>query len=245
LSALLSGLALLGAAILLLRFLLKADPRTIVRLTKLVIGLGMGLLGMMITLRGVFFFGGPVAIYGLLLSARALGWEGMPGLRLPGLSLDGAPRSSSTGGSESGVRTRYLDMTLDHQTGAMDGLIREGAHRGRRLTELSTIEAVDLLRDVRLNDPESVRLVEAFLDREHPDWRDVGGTGSAETGSGFTGGPMTHAQALAILALTGTPSEDEVREAYKQQMKLHHPDQGGTDEDAARLNQARDVLLQQ
>jgi hypothetical protein len=244
-TAFLTGVAILIAALLILRFLISAQPSTIVRLIKAVIGLVLGLFGLMISMRGLFFFGGPVGIYGLLLLARALGWEGMPGLRLPGLSLDGAPRSSRSGGPASGVRTRFLDMTLDHHSGAMDGLIREGAFRGRQLSELSLEEAIELLREVRLEDPDSVRLVEAWLDREYPDWRDeaAGESGGAERSSAGRNGPMTRTEALRILELEGDPSSDEVREAYKRQMKKHHPDQGGTDEDAARLNAARDLLL--
>lgn len=244
-TAFLSGVVILGLALLFLRFLISAQPATIVRLVKAVLGLALGLFGLMLSVRGVFFFGGPVGIYGLLLLARALGWEGMPGLRLPGLSLDGGPRPGASGGAASGVRTRFLDMTLDHHSGAMEGLIREGAFRGRQLSELSMQEAVTLLREVRIEDPESVRLVEAWLDREHPDWRDeAGGDDGGENGpAGSSHGPMTRAEALRILELEGNPEPDEVREAYKRQMKKHHPDQGGTDEDAARLNAARDLLL--
>lgn len=230
--------------VILVRFMLNAPPATIVRVIKFVLGLAMGVLGLLMSMRGLFFLGGPVGFYGFMLVARALGWEGMPGLRLPGLNLDTGARHGQSGGKASGVRTRYLDMTLDHNSGAMDGLILEGAFRGRKLNELSMEQVFELLREVRLDDPESERLLEAFLDRAHPDWRDTadGQTASPDRDD-FSGGPMTHAQALEIMELTGTPSANEVREAYKQQMKKHHPDQGGSDIAAARLNQARDVLL--
>lgn len=245
-SAYLVGLAVLAGSILLLRYLLTAEPRKIVRLVRLASGALLGVLGMMMSLRGLFMLGGPVSLYGFLMVARALGWEGMPGLRLPGLGLPGASSGGSSGPA-SGVRTRFLDMTLDHYSGAMDGLIREGEFSGRRLSELALEELFSLLRHVRLEDADSARLVETYLDREHPEWRDSGGQAdetAGSEGSTASSGPMTEKEALAILELSGSPTPEEVREAYKRQMKRHHPDQGGTDEGAARLNAARDYLLQ-
>lgn len=242
-TAFLTGLLILGVALLILRLLVTAQPSTIVRALKFALGLAIGLFGIIIFSRGLFMFGFPLMLYGIALVARSLGWQGMPGLPLPGLKLDrvGGTRTSS-GGGQSGVRTRYLDMSLDHASGDMDGLIREGRFQGKRLSELNLEQALMLLGDVRLGDPESERLLEAWLDRTYPDWRDEQGAGAADGATGSSG-PMTRAEALRILELEGDPGPEEIREAYKRQMKKHHPDQGGTDEDAIRLNAARDLLL--
>ncbi len=54
---------------------------------------------------------------------------------------------------------------------------------------------------------------------------------------------MTRAQAHEILGLRPGASEDEIQEAYRRLMRANHPDSGGSTWIAARLNQARDLLL--
>ena len=56
-------------------------------------------------------------------------------------------------------------------------------------------------------------------------------------------GPMSRTEALDILGLEEGASPDDVEEAYKALIMKNHPDQGGTDWLAARLNEARDTLL--
>jgi len=241
-SSLLFVVLALAAGLIALRYILTGDPARVAGTIRFVLGLVLGLLGLLISMRGGFVFGLPVVVYGMFMAARGLGWRGMPGLRLPGLGLPGAPPPGQGGsGPSSGVRTRYLDMTLDHHSGAMDVLIRDGAFQGRKLSELSRDEAMSFLREVRLADADSARLVETWLDREYPEWRDSGGSSDEPQDGGS--GPMARAEALELLNLTGDPTPDEVREAYKREMKRHHPDQGGSDVAAAKLNQARDVLL--
>lgn len=54
---------------------------------------------------------------------------------------------------------------------------------------------------------------------------------------------MTRAEALSILGLEEGASEADIREAYRRLMLAVHPDHGGSAWLAARLNQARSVLL--
>jgi len=54
---------------------------------------------------------------------------------------------------------------------------------------------------------------------------------------------MTKAEAYQILGLKPNASQEEIRKAYKDLMIKIHPDHGGNDYLAARLNEAKDILL--
>lgn len=56
-------------------------------------------------------------------------------------------------------------------------------------------------------------------------------------------GPMSRAEALEVLGLSDPVSESDVRAAWVRLMRVAHPDGGGSDWLAARVNQAKDVLL--
>lgn len=156
-----------------------------------------------------------------------------------------APRGAGPGGGESRVETATLEMRLDHGSGRMSGRVRRGALAGRDLAGLSRPELLALLADCRADDADSVPLLEAWLDRLDPDWRvDEGaGHGAGAPPPAPGGGPMTRQEALAVLGLSEGASEAEIRAAHRRLMRTAHPDGGGSDWLAARINEARDVLL--
>lgn len=241
------GFSVLVALALAGKALLSAEPKTIARVFRIGGGIVLGIAGLFLTLRGMFFVGGPLGLFGVMMMARGLGWQGMPGLGIPGMGS-----GSSSGRGSSDVRTRFLDMTLDHGSGEMDGLVREGPYEGRRLSELGLSELDELLRVCRLEDDDSARLVEAYMARAHPGHDDPAGGGAGEEaggsrregrGGGGRGGAMPVHEALEILDLPDDASDDDVREAYRTLMKKYHPDQGGSAWYAAKLNEAKDVLL--
>ncbi len=159
----------------------------------------------------------------------------------------GAGTAAGGGENESRVETATLEMRLDHATGRMSGRVRGGPQAGRELAELSRAELLALLADCRAGDPDSVPLLEAWLDRADPDWRsgaEDDGDGRAEGARPASGGGrMTRQEALAVLGLAEGASEDEIRAAHRRLMRAAHPDSGGSDWLAARINEARDVLL--
>jgi curved DNA-binding protein CbpA len=54
---------------------------------------------------------------------------------------------------------------------------------------------------------------------------------------------MTREEAFAVLGLAPGASEDDIQSAYRRLMRAAHPDSGGSDWLAARINEARDVLV--
>ena len=107
-------------------------------------------------------------------------------------------------------------------------------------------DLLSLLRECRAEDEEGARLLEAYLDRLHPDWRDeLGGERAGSSGSGArsTSGDMTVEEAYAILGLAPGADADAIKEAHRRLMVKLHPDHGGSDYLATKINRARDVLL--
>jgi hypothetical protein len=140
------------------------------------------------------------------------------------------------------VTTRFLTLTLDHDTGALDGRVLEGAFKGCTLADLALDDLLKLREECRA-DPQSVAVLEAYLDRVHgASWRPQAGaeeTARADAG----GGPMTREEAYLILGLEPGADEAAIRDAHRRLMKKLHPDQGGSNYLAAKINQAKDLLL--
>jgi hypothetical protein len=225
------GLILLGILILFGRLFVSTDPRTLVRLVRYGVGFGMIGIGGVMTLSGRWGLGLPLVAGGL--SAISLG-------RIGPIDLGGHGRTPGTG---SRVRSRYVRMQLDHDTGALSGEVTSGSFSGRSLDALEREELL-ALRDEVSGDGESLALVEAYLDRRMPGWRDdVEGEAAAGAGAASAAGPMTSQQAYEILGLAPGASQAEIRAAHRRLMKKVHPDQGGSTFLAAKINEAKDLLL--
>jgi hypothetical protein len=152
------------------------------------------------------------------------------------------PLSTASGGPASRVETRMLAMQLDHATGEVDGKVRSGAFAGRELSSLGLGELRHLLEEARREDPPSVPLLEAYLDRRAPDWREQ--AKSEGGGSEPTAAPvMDERTALEILGLAPGADEAQIKAAHRDLMARLHPDHGGSSYLAAQINRARDYLL--
>ena len=153
-------------------------------------------------------------------------------------------------GNQSHVSSDILDMSLDHDSGTMSGTILKGPMEGRALADLSESEFIELLRYCRGHDEDSARLLETYLDRRFGDsWRsdDEAGSDNGESGersdSGNAGGPLTESDALDILGLEPGASREEIIQAHRRMMQKLHPDRGGSNYLAARINEAKERLL--
>ena len=155
-------------------------------------------------------------------------------------SMRGAAGPSAGGASD--VETRFLRMTLEHGSGQMDGVVLEGAYEGKRLSELGTEDLMDLLTTCRAQDPQSASVLEAYLDRVHgDDWREA--WHARAPGGGAEPAAMTAAEAREVLGVGENASRDEIIEAHRRLMQKNHPDRGGSTYLAAKINQAKEILL--
>ncbi|WP_199088909.1 DnaJ domain-containing protein [Bosea sp. ASV33] len=237
--SLLYGVAVLILVWWLAKLFAGANPKVLARLAKT--GGGVAALGVagLLMVRGrmdmAVFLGG--------LGAWLLGWSatGPGGIRFPW-----ADRSGPTPGATSKVKSALLDMELDHDSGAMAGRVTAGPYAGRGLDSLDLTELAALMRDCLNRDADGARLLEAYLDRRSPGWReDAQRDGDAGQRGAPGAGAMAQQEAYDILGLQPGAGEEAIREAHRALMKRIHPDAGGTSGLAARVNQAKDVLLKQ
>ncbi len=155
-------------------------------------------------------------------------------------SMKGAAGPSAGGASD--VETRFLRMTLNHETGEMEGVVLEGAYQGRRLGELAPDDLLALLSECRAGDAQSASVLEAYLDRVHGDgWREAHGSGQSGPGGETTN--MSTAEAREILGVDEGASDEDIVEAHRRLMQKNHPDRGGSTYLAAKINQAKEILL--
>jgi hypothetical protein len=133
-------------------------------------------------------------------------------------------------------------MELDHDTGAMRGRILAGPHEGTSLDALGVATLTGFLTDI---DEESRALLMAYLDRREPRWREDAQGDAAAGGqrSAWSSGKMTEEEAYQILGVQPGASAEDIGRAHRSLMKKLHPDQGGSTYLAARVNEAKDVLL--
>jgi hypothetical protein len=225
------GMGVLGVGLLVLWLYANADPALLTRLVRYLIA--SALLGT----AGVFALGGRwsfAVILGTLgVSAIAMG-------RIGPLDLGGTRRAS---GSASTVRSAFLEMRLDHDSGSMTGMVIAGRYAGTALDDLTEPSLRELLEEVAV-DPDSVALVEGYLDRRFAGWREhVEGDDAAGARGAADASPMTDQQAYEILGLSPGAGEADIRSAHRRLMKAVHPDQGGSNFLAAKINQAKDWLL--
>lgn len=232
------ALSLLVSAVLIGRWFVNADPKVIAKSVRwIVIGLGVILaLVLIFTRRWTLAVTLAFLFLPFLLRSRALKYR---------MKAAGGPSP----GRASEIATRFLKMTLDHDSGVMTGEVLEGRFMGRRLEQLELAELIELWRECRLHDRQSASVLEAYLDRTVGDpWREAAGfEGESSAGERSTGSwgaaPMSKEEALDILGLEAGASAEDIREAHKRLMQKVHPDLGGSNYLAAKINQAKELLL--
>jgi hypothetical protein len=224
------GLAALTIGLLALRAFARANPAAVSRRLKVGAGVATLLAAGALALRGLEAVAIPLAMLGswLLWGTTSGPW-----------GLGGARKSP---GQTSRIATEHLEMELDHDTGEMHGRVLKGLFKDREIDSLSPADMALLWQDCRHTDPQSAQLIEAYLDRTYPTWREDMARGESDMNRG-PDGRMTLEEALQILGLKPGASEDEIRRAHRDLMLKLHPDRGGSTYLAAKINEAKDVAL--
>ncbi len=225
------GIALLIGLILIGRWFLSADPKKMVstvRWAATILAVGLGLYLVVAGPRSWI----PVILFMLLPWLMRMRWLA---------NLAKSARGPSPG-QTSEIETQYLRMTLNHDTGAMSGIVLRGTFEGRELSDLSLEELLSLLEECRAGDQQSAAVLETYLERAHgSEWRERAATAAGQ--AGFGGGTMTRAEACEVLGVKPGASKEAIKEAHHKLMTKIHPDHGGSTYIAAKINQAKDVLL--
>ena len=148
--------------------------------------------------------------------------------------------AQKSAGQTSRVVTDHLEVELDHDTGRIRGRVLKGFFAGRDLESLAPVEMAHLWQDCRFADPQSAQILETYLDHAHPTWREDMARQRRRAHR------RRHHDARAG-ARHPRPrpgaSEDDIRRAHRELMMKLHPDRGGSTFLAAKINEAKDVLL--
>lgn len=224
------------ALVFALRLLAKTPPQNLSKVVKQ--GAGLGALGLaaLFFVRGRVEFASAAGALGLWL----LGMGSAPGW------TKSFRKAGTAGQGVSRVRSAMIEMELDHETGSIEGQVLAGQFEGKKLAELTRPQCEDLYRTCLADDGDGARLLEAYLDRRFPDWRPAGqsdtnaGGGSGNSGSAAA---MTEDEAYEILGLQKGAAREDVSRAHRALMKKLHPDHGGSTNLAARVNEAKDILM--
>ncbi len=221
------GLVLVVAAYFLLRWFVSARPAQV---RNVLIGAGLTLGFVAIVASAL---GGRLGLASLLAPAVVLL------LLMRPLKRFQDSRRGPSPGQSSELKTRFLRMHLDHDSGELSGTVLEGPYAGRTLEAMADEDLFALWRLCLAEDEQSARVLESYLDRR------LGGGWQAEAGSpaAASAEAMTREEAFRILGLEPEAGPEEIRAAYRRMMRQHHPDQGGSDYLAAKINQAKALLL--
>ena len=242
---LVAGLLLLWLSSILLRGFARGNPAAMARLVRQGGGSVALLFAVLLILRGEFNLAVLAAGAGFWLLTGFSG--GAARAYRPGTWSFAARDRVGPSGSVR-VRTDGLDVVIDRATGTMRGGFTAGPSAGRGLETLSQAECAAGYRWCRSADLQGARLLEAYFDGRFAGWREAAefgyDPGSSQTG-GRARGPvsMPDHEAYHVLGLAEGASREEITRAHRRLMKEYHPDHGGSTTMAARVNEAKDVLM--
>jgi DnaJ-domain-containing protein 1 len=139
--------------------------------------------------------------------------------------------------SPSQFRTSALMIEINFASKHMDGEVLQGEYVGKRLSELSSDQLQTLADELRGTDRESFVLLQAYM------LRSGSGQQSGESYQAGNFSDISNDDAYKILGLERDAAEEDIIKAHKRLMQRLHPDRGGSDYLAAKINAAKDQLI--
>ena len=152
------------------------------------------------------------------------------GLQIPGMA-------SST------LRASSLLLTMDSQTGQIDGTVLQGSYNGKRLSELNNDDLLNFYQACEQSDPEALQLLQTYISRERKQWS--GSSYQQSSGNAQANEELSIREACDILGVKTDANKKMILEAYRVLMRQLHPDKGGSNYLAAKVNAAKQLLLKQ
>jgi hypothetical protein len=229
---LLIALAIIFGVYHAIRFAGRAPPKVLVRAAKMAAGIAACGVAGLLFLRGHSEIA--VALIGL-------------GAWIAGYGVAPQWLQRFKGGKPGAQRSAMIEIEIDASSGAMQGVVLAGTYEGRQLGELTPAECNGLYQEVFAADQAGARLLEIYFDRRFPGWRQTGegdaNTGSRQAAHHRVTGAMTEDEAYEVLGLGKGATRDEITTAHRTLMKKLHPDHGGTTALAARVNEAKEILM--
>lgn len=134
-------------------------------------------------------------------------------------------------------KTPHLDVAFDLNSNKLSGHVIDGPHSGRELNTLSIEELRELEAFYQQQDKRSYYLVRVLIQQ--------GGAKFEQENNYSSAGDPSIEEALLILGLTGQPSKKDIIRAHRSLIQKFHPDRGGNDYLASRINLAKDILLKE
>ncbi len=213
---------------------LSPSPKALAKQGRKLAGVGALLFAAFMGMRG----GLEMALLAGGVGAWLLGYDSLRA------AIDGWTGQEPRPKAVSRIRTAALSVEIELQSGIMQGEVLAGPSMGRTLASLSQEELFAFMKLCVSSDPLASGLLEQYLDRRFPGWReDIEFDLYARQAAATQSTVMTAQEAYQILGLETGATADDVRGAYRALMKKLHPDHGGTTYLAARINEAKEVLL--
>ena len=246
------GLFVVWLALYGTRGFLRANPAVLAHFLNRGSGVLALVLALLLALRGRFDIGIALGVLGFWLLATA-----KRNVATKSFAKDASVESAFAKGSSaassrraSGVshmRSAVVEMELDHASGVISGTVLAGPDEGTSLDRLSRMQCEALHRLCLRDDPEGARFLEAYIDRRFPGWRVARDNEldawSRRPAAAPRPGGMTEDEAYEVLGLPKGATRDDVMRSHRSLIKKLHPDQGGSTDLAARVNEAKDVLM--
>ena len=141
------------------------------------------------------------------------------------------------------LRTAGLEMEINHKTGEMNGIVLVGKYEGKELNGMSQTELTEFMTQIS-EDGQTLELLNTYLDSRFASGREHAQANSSAGQAGASGtGTMGEEEAYEVLGLSFGASVADIRKAHRRLIKSVHADSGGSVFLAAKINEAKDILL--